>query len=225
MDKNPQHIAIIMDGNRRWAKKNNLGTEKGHEAGAQTLENIVKEIKRLGIKYLTVFALSTENLSSRSRLELTFLFALMEKVIKEKVAVFAQNSIGMKIIGDVSAVPEYLQKSLQEAVEKLESYQDTILVVAVNYGSRAEIVNAVNKIEDKTKISEKDIDENLYTADIPDPDLVIRTGGQKRLSNFLLWQASYSELFFTDTLWPDFSEKELQEILLEFENRKRNFGK
>lgn len=222
----PTHVAIIMDGNRRWAASKGLPSRKGHEAGAETLEKVVKAAVKFGIKYLTVYTLSTENLQERSKLEMSFLFSLLEKGIKEKLAVLKENNVRVKCIGNLAALPGNVQSSLKLAQEELANKRDLTLIIAINYGGREEIVQAVRKIRQETvKISQEDIASNLYTTGIPDPDLIIRTGGRMRLSNFLLWQSSYSELYFTDTLWPDFSELGLKKALEDYNNRMRNFGR
>lgn len=227
MDKNlPTHIAIIMDGNRRWATARGLSIQKGHEAGSEALETVIRSAIKFGIKYLTVFALSTENLRERSNFEISFLFSLLGKVIKDKLSLLAENGVRVKCLGDLTALPSRLQDLLRDVEEKLSKNTNLFLNVAINYGGRDEIVQAVRKInKSPSQINEEDIESHLFTAGISDPDLVIRTGGQQRLSNFLLWQASYAELYFTDTLWPDFGEKEFKKTLKNYEARKRNFGR
>ncbi|OGY22710.1 MAG: di-trans,poly-cis-decaprenylcistransferase [Candidatus Woykebacteria bacterium GWB1_45_5] len=222
----PCHVAIIMDGNRRWAADRGLSTNKGHQAGADTLEAVVKTAIKFGIKYLTVYALSAENLRGRSRLEISFLFSLLEKGVKERLSTLEENGVQVRYIGDLTALPVNVQNALTQAEQKLSKNKRLTLIIALNYGGRKEIVQAVRNIKKKiNKISEGDIANNLYTVGIPDPDLIIRTGGQMRLSNFLLWQSSYSELYFTDTLWPDFSEKEFMLALESYSQRVRNFGR
>ena len=227
MNKNqPNHVAIIMDGNRRWAAARGLPIQKGHEAGIEALELAIRSAIKFGIKYLTVYALSTENLRGRSNFEISFLFSLLEKGIKEKLAVLEENGVSVKCFGDLTALPSRLQQLLAAVEERLSRNRRLFLNVAINYGSKEEIVQAVRKIDKNLgKISEEDIETHLYTAGIPDPDLIIRTGGQVRLSNFLLWQGSYAELYFTDTLWPGFTEKEFKEALQDYWQRKRNFGR
>lgn len=222
----PTHVAIIMDGNRRWARLKGLPTYKGHEVGVDALERAVKAAIKFGIKYLTVYTLSTENLRERSKLELSFLFSLLEKGIRDKLDVLDKNGVQVKCIGELTALPANVRKALAQVEQKLEQNNRLVLIIALNYGGREEIVQAVRKIKKETsKISEEDITNNLYTNSIPDPDLIIRTGGRVRLSNFLLWQSSYSELYFTDTLWPDFSEVEFKNALEEYNRRVRNFGR
>lgn len=215
-----------MDGNRRWAAACGLPIQKGHEAGADALEQAIRSAIKFGIKYLTVYALSTENLRGRSNFEISFLFSLLRKVIRQKLSLLEENSVRVKCIGDLTALPSGLQKGLAAVEERLSRNSRLFLNVAINYGSRDEIVQAVRRIDKSVgKISEEDIERYLYTAGIPDPDLIIRTGGQKRLSNFLLWQGSYAELYFTDTLWPGFTEKEFKRALQDYRQRKRNFGR
>lgn len=222
----PNHVAIIMDGNRRWAKTRGLAIQKGHEAGADALEQTVRSAIKFGIRYLTVFTLSTENLRERSNFEISFLFSLLEKVVQKKLSILEENGVHLKCIGDLTGLPDKLQKILASAEERLSRNNRLFLNVAINYGSRDEIVQAVRKInKSPDEINEEDIEAHLYTAGIPDPDLIIRTGGQKRQSNFLLWQGSYAELYFTDTLWPGFTEKEFKKALKDYSQRKRNFGR
>ncbi|OGY22912.1 MAG: di-trans,poly-cis-decaprenylcistransferase [Candidatus Woykebacteria bacterium RBG_13_40_15] len=227
MEKNnaPKHVGIIMDGNRRWAANKNLPSSAGHEAGAENLQRIVEVASKIGIKYLTVYALSTENLKSRKSIEISFLFNTMLKMTKSKFSSLNENGVRLKFIGDLSKLPKNVIKSFKDVEDKLSKNNKLILTAAINYGGRYEIISSVRKVvSDRQEISEDAINSNLYTAGIPEPDLIIRTGGRKRLSNFLLWQGTYSELYFTDTLWPDFNEKELKKALDDFHERVRNFG-
>lgn len=218
------HIGIIMDGNRRWAKKKNLPTSAGHKAGVDTLEKIVKEAVKQGINYLTVYALSTENIKEREKQEVKELFGLIKEGFVKKLSVLKKESVKVTFFGNLKTLPKLTQKILKETENNLREGKRVQLNIAINYGARDEIVRALNNLQDK-KITEEEINKNLDSATIPDPDLIIRTGGQKRLSNFLLWQAAYSELYFTDVLWPDFDEKEFRKAILDFEKRKRNFGR
>lgn len=221
----PKHVAIIMDGNRRWAKAQGSPLNKGHEAGVDALEAAVKSAADFGVKYLTVYALSTENLKGRSSLELRFLFSLIKKGIAQKLQNLDRNGVHVKFLGDLSPLPRQIRNSLKEMEKKLSRNEKIFLNIALNYSGRDEIINAVNKTKRPLdKISLKDIENNLYTKDIPNPDIIIRTGGQKRLSNFLLWQSSYAELFFIDKMWPNFGRGDLRKILDEYANRVRNFG-
>ena len=222
----PTHVAIIMDGNRRWAASKGLPAYKGHKAGVNALETTVKAAVKFGIKYLTVYTLSTENLRERSKLEIPFLFSLLVRGVKEKLSVLEENGVRVKCIGNLSALPANVQKALVQVEQKLAKNKRLTLIMALNYGGRDEIVQAVIKIKkEPSKISEEDITNNLYTVGIPDPDLIIRTGGRVRLSNFLLWQSYYAELYFTETLWPDFSEIKLRNALHDYSERVRNFGR
>ena len=222
----PQHIGIIMDGNRRWASNKNLPSFKGHQEGAETLEKIVGVAGNLGVKYLTVFALSTENLRQRSKIELRYLFSLMGLVMTSKVPKLDKAGVRLNIIGDIDSLPSKLQRQLAGAQQKLNHNHKLVLTIAVNYGGRYEIVQAVRRIKtDVSKISAKDVSSHLYTDDLPEPELIIRTGGRMRISNFLIGQAAYSEYYFTDVLWPDFDKKELVKAINFFNKQVRNFGR
>ena len=224
-NKLPKHVAIIMDGNRRWAKAQGLPFNKGHEAGINALEIIVESAADFGIKYLTVYALSTENLKDRGSFELNFLFSLIKVGITQKLKNLDRNGVHIKFIGALSSLPDTIQKSLKEMEKKLSKNKRIFLNIALNYGGRDEIIYAVKKTKKQlNNITIKDIQNNLYTKDIPDPDVIIRTGGEMRLSNFLLWQSSYAELFFIDSMWPDFGRDDLRRILDEYVNRRRNYG-
>ncbi|MDP2721027.1 MAG: polyprenyl diphosphate synthase [bacterium] len=221
----PAHVAIVMDGNRRWAKNKGLPSFKGHEAGAKALEKAVEAAGELGIKFLTVFALSTENLRKRSKTELGYLFGLMGIVVRKKLPLLDKNGVRLNFIGDIQGLPKELQTSLQKSKERLASNTKLTLTIAINYGGKAEIVSAVQKIKkEPSEVAESDIEENLYTSGLPDPDLIIRTGGRKRFSNFLIWQGAYSELYFTEVLWPEFDKEELKVAIDSFAQRARNFG-
>ncbi len=225
----PSHLAIIMDGNRRWAKKRGLTAYEGHKAGVRALANIVDHCENLGIKTLTVYTLSTENWRKRAKKEVKGIFKLLIQIVKEKKDEYAQRGVKMAVLGDISAFPKKVRKALEE-VAKIVIKNETLRVnLALNYGGRDEIVRAVQKIVKEgiqpKEIDEKVIAEHLYTNGQADPDLIIRPGGEQRLSNFLLWQMSYSEIYFTDVLWPDFTPKELDKALEEYTKRQRRFGK
>ena len=229
--KVPAHIAIIPDGNRRWAKLHNLPVEAGHKEGSYAFKNIVKEAYRYGVKYITFYAFSTENWS-REKKEVKALMGLMLNFMKNAEREIAGDNVVIKVIGDRSELSLELQDQIKR-VEKLTSVNDGIvLYLAINYGGRDEIINAVKNIAkgvDKREISINKIDEemfksHLYTADYPDPDLLIRTSNEMRVSNFLLFQLAYTEFYFTDVLWPDFNENELYKALLSYQNRDRRFG-
>lgn len=227
----PKHVAIIMDGNRRWAKKRGLPTQLGHSEGADTLEKMADICEDLGIKYLTVYAFSTENWK-RSEEEVDHLMKLLAKHIKDFDKRIKNRNVRFRLVGEISRLNKDLQDGIREIEERTENNTGLTVNIAINYGGRAEIAIATQKIAEDVKndkIKIEDINEELIykylqTKESPDPDLLIRTGGEQRLSGFLLWQSSYSELYFTDVLWPDFDKKELEKAIEEFNNRKRNFG-
>lgn len=217
-----KHIAFIMDGNGRWAKKRLMPREFGHKFGAEKFKEIVRYCKSIGIKTVTVYAFSTENWK-RPKTEVDMLMALFSDYIKQA----ERDNEGSHIIflGDKSAFGEETKKEM-EALERSTEHNDCTLCVAMNYGGHAEIVDAVNALikAGKTEITEEDITNTICSGVVPPPDMIVRTGGELRLSNFLLWQSSYAELFFTDTLWPDFSKEELDEMIEDFGKRKRRYG-
>ncbi len=227
----PKHVAIIMDGNRRWAKKRGLPTQLGHSEGADTLEKMADICEDLGIKYLTVYAFSTENWK-RSEEEVDHLMKLLAKHIKDFDKRIKNRNVRFRLVGEISRLNKDLQDGIREIEERTKNNTGLTVNIAINYGGRAEIAIATQKIAEDVKndkIKIEDINEELIykylqTKESPDPDLLIRTGGEQRLSGFLLWQSSYSELYFTDVLWPDFDKKELEKAIEEFNNRKRNFG-
>lgn len=225
----PEHVAIIMDGNRRWATKRGLSPTEGHRAGADNLQKIVKYCQKIGIKNLTVYALSTENWKKRNPLEVRGIFNLLTEIVKKKAEEYRQSGIKFFVLGNFQAFPLKVKDAIKKILNLVIVDQKLQFNVALNYGGRDEIVNAIKKIiKDKipeNKINEKIIDQYLYTHDQPDPELIIRPGGEFRLSNFLLWQMSYSELYFTNTLWPDFNEKKLEKALLWYQDRHRRLGK
>lgn len=227
-----EHIAFIMDGNRRWAKKHGLPLIAGHEKGADTLTKTVKAAKELGIKYVTVYAFSIENWQ-REKSEVDGLMALLRKYLDSSFGELEKNNAHIVFIGERSMLAPDIVTKIEQIEKRTENNSDITLCVALSYGSRQEIVNAAKKIAEYAQsgvLNAKDVDEKkfsdmLYTRNLPDPDLVIRTSGEKRISNFLLWQLSYSELYFSDTLWPDFSKQELVEIIDDYKNRERRYGK
>jgi len=231
IDKNklPKHIAIIMDGNRRWAREKGLPDGKGHEAGAQNLQNIVEYCRDLGIKHLTVYALSTENWRLRSPLEVKGLFNLLIKIVKTKAEEYQKSGIKFFVLGNFQAFPLKVKEAIKKILALAIVKEKIQFNIALNYGGRDEIVNAIkNIVKNKipvNKIDEKLISDYLYTKDQPDPDLIIRPGGEFRLSNFLIWQMSYAELYFTDTLWPDFGPKKLEKTIEWYQQRERRMGK
>lgn len=227
----PQHIAIIMDGNRRWAREKGLDYRLGHKEGAENLKRIAKYANEIGIKYLTVYAFSTENWK-RTKEEVGALMILLQKYLEEFLSSNDFNNIKINVLGDTSKLGEGLQKSITKILHETENNTGLVLNIAFNYGGRDEIVKAVKNIVNQVKenkidvedINEKMISDNLYTAGQPDPDLVIRTSGELRLSNFLPWQVVYSELLFVDKNWPDFTEQDLDEAIIEYQKRTRKFG-
>ena len=222
--KLPKHVAIIMDGNGRWGLKNKNSRNLGHKSGLITVEKIIKSSVRNKIKYLTLYAFSTENWK-RPKLEIRFLLNLLESFLKEKLDELDKNGIKLKIIGDTIKFPKKIQNNLKYAEKQTYNNKKLQLILALNYGSKNELVKAIKTIkEKKIKINESSVDKNLYTKGIPNPDLLIRTGNTNRLSNFLLWQLSYSEIFFVKKMWPDFNEKDYKKILDKFKKIKRNFG-
>lgn len=228
-EKLPKHIAIIMDGNRRWARKNGLPDGKGHEAGAENLQKIVEYCRDIGVTNLTVYALSTENWRKRSPDEVKGLFQLLVRIVKEKAEQYRKSGIKFFVLGNFQAFPFKVKDAIKKIISMAVVQEKLQFNVALNYGGRDEIVNAIQKIiKDKIpaeKIDEKLVSDYLYTKNQPDPDLIIRPGGELRLSNFLLWQMSYAELYFTDILWPDFTPKELEKVLLWYQDRERRMGK
>jgi len=217
-----KHIAIIMDGNGRWAKKKGKIRTYGHRAGADKVVEITKEASNLGIKYLTLYAFSTENWK-REKSEVDFLMKLLASFLKKELKTLMQNSVKFRIIGDMSKFSKNLQKVITDTIEKTKKNTGLTQILAVNYGSRDEIIRAIKKVEVKN-LCEDSFSKALDTRDFADIDMLIRTGGEKRLSNFLLWQSAYAELFFTDTLWPDFSMHEFGKMIEEFSQRERRFG-
>ena len=220
----PKHVAIIMDGNGRWGLKNKKSRNLGHKYGLKKVEKIIKSSIKNNIKYLTLYAFSTENWK-RPKLEIQFLLNLLESFLKEKIEKLVKNGVKLKIIGDLKKFPKKIQSSLKSAQTKADKNKKLLLILALNYGSKNELVNAIRKIkEKKMKINKSSVTKSLYTKGIPNPDLLIRTGNTNRLSNFLLWQLSYSEIFFVKKMWPDFNERDYKNVLDKFKKIKRNFG-
>jgi len=228
----PRHLAIIMDGNGRWAKKNGFLRTIGHENGAKTVRTIVESCSELGIEFLTLYAFSTENWN-RPKLEVEMLMKLLTKSLRKELNTFIKNNIRLNIIGNINNLPKSVQKELTEVLEKTKENNKLTLTLALSYGAREELVSATKELCNKVKnniISIEDIDESiinnhLYTNNLPDVDLVIRTSGEQRISNFLLWQIAYAELYFTEVLWPDFNKDHLMEALKSYQKRERRFGK
>lgn len=223
--KIPEHIAIIMDGNGRWAKKRLLPRSVGHKYGMERMIGLMERAFELGVKYITVYALSTENLK-RPQEELDALFNLFRNHFSEYMGRVCARGVRLRAIGDISLLPEDLQQILKDSEEQTAKYEGKGINVAVCYGARDEIVNAVNKaVEKGEKVTEESFGKLLYTGEVPDPDLIIRTGKEVRLSNFLLYQAAYAELYFSDKMFPEFSDKDLDKAIISFSKRTRRFGK
>ena len=218
------HVAIIMDGNGRWGLKHKNSRNAGHKAGLNTVENIIKQSIKYKIKYLTLFAFSTENWK-RPKNEINYLFNLLENFLINKIDDLHKQNIKLKIIGSKN-FSKKLNLLLNLAEKKTSKNSKIQINLALNYGAKFELISAIKKLQkNKDKINEKNIEKFLYTKNIPDPDLMIRTGNTKRLSNFLLWQLAYSEIFFEKKMWPDFNDKDYLKIIKEYKNLKRNFGK
>ncbi len=227
----PHHVAIIMDGNGRWALEKGLPRKEGHRQGVETVRDTVRCSSELGISILTLFAFSTENWQ-RPAWEVNYLMSLPEKYFLSEMPELMRNNVRVNLIGDSARLPGKVRKAVNDGAETTRNNTGMLLNFALNYGSRFEILIAVNKLIDDTvagkingRINEKVFSDYLYTADMPDPDLLIRTSGEKRISNFLLWQLAYSELWFTNVYWPDFSRVQLMEAVYDYQTRKRRFGK
>lgn len=232
INKTPKHVAIIMDGNGRWAKKKGMLRVFGHEKGAKAVKEAIEGAGKAKITHLTLFAFSTENWN-RPKEEVNKLMNLLVSSLKKEFKTLHENNIKLNAIGNLDELPEKAKSELNDVIEKTKNNSKLVLTLALSYGSRDEIVKTVKKIASKVKnniISEENIDESiinehLYTQNLPDVDLLIRTSGEQRISNFLLWQIAYAELYFTDILWPDFRKEHLYEALLNYQNRERRFGK
>jgi undecaprenyl diphosphate synthase len=228
----PKHLAIIMDGNGRWAKQKGLLRTLGHENGTKSVRTTVETCAKLGIENLTLYAFSTENWN-RPKLEVELLMNLLINSLKNELKTLQDNNIRLNSIGNLDLLPKSAQKKLQEVIEKTKDNKNMVLTLALSYGSREELINVVKNISNKVKnniisidsIDESIINQHLYTHDLPEVDLLIRTSGENRISNFLLWQIAYAELYFTDVLWPDFKEDDLYEAIISYQKRERRFGK
>ncbi len=218
------HIAIIMDGNRRWASANNLPSYEGHKKGAENLWNIIKSIQEFKLKFLTVFVFSTENWKRPAK-EVNYLFKLLNNYIEKKIKKLLKKNIKIKVIGNIKPFPSDLKYKIKNVEKKTKNNSNIQINMALNYGSRQELIFAIKKIKkNKLAINEKNINNNLYTKNIPDPDILIRTGNTNRISNFMIWQSIYSEIFFIKKMWPDFNKRDLKKIILNFKKIHRNFG-
>jgi len=228
LERLPRHIAVIMDGNGRWAQKRHLPRVAGHRAGTQSARTTIETCARLRIEALTLYAFSVENWR-RPKAEIEFLMQLLREYLRKEMPLIQRNNIRMRFLGRQDDLPKGVQKDTREAVEATAGNAGMVLSIALNYGGRAEIVDAMNAIlaernGNKSAITEDELTRHLYTASLPDPDLLIRTSGEMRVSNFLLWQIAYAEIFVTETLWPDFNRARLLEALLEFQRRERRYG-
>ena len=231
MNEVPQHVAIIMDGNGRWAQEKNLPRIEGHKAGLETVRTIVRASREIGVRYLSLYAFSSENWK-RPRTEIFSLMNLMKRFLIDEIDEMNKNGIRLLAIGRLSGLPKGVQKKLQQAMKATEMNDRMSLILALNYGSRIEILDAVSRIITEygqtgikdEKLTEELFSEYLYTKDLPDPDMLIRTSGEQRLSNFLLWQLSYAEFWFTQTPWPEFGRDEYVRTLEEFKSRNRRYG-
>lgn len=227
----PKHVAIIMDGNGRWARSRGLPRVMGHRAGIQSVRTVVETAREIGVQVLTLYAFSIENWK-RSRLEVSTLMKLLDEYLDRELPTLLKNQVGLGVIGRVEGLPANVQRHLKEVIAKTRPGAKMILNLALNYGGRAEILDAVRKISDEVaqgrlksdQIDEVVFSEHLYTQGLPDPDLLIRTSGELRVSNFLLWQISYTELYITQTLWPDFKREHFVEAIREYQHRERRFG-
>ncbi len=226
----PRHVAVIMDGNGRWAQKRHLPRIAGHRSGTQSARTTIETCARLKIEALTLYAFSVENWR-RPKTEIDFLMQLLREYLKKEMPLLQKNEIRMRFLGRIDDLQAAVQKDVREAMEKTAGNKGMVLCVALNYGGRAEIVDAMNAILSEhnghgasSRITEEQIARHLYTEGLPDPDLLIRTSGEMRVSNFLLWQIAYAEIFVTDTLWPDFNRARLLEALVEFQKRERRYG-
>lgn len=230
-EKLPKHVAVIMDGNGRWAKKRMMNRVKGHEEGTESVRVIVRTSRDIGIKYLTLYAFSEENWK-RPKHEIMALMGILKRFLKSELSEMLNNGIRLRAIGCIDRLPDDAKKVLLETIEKTSFNNDMVLSLALSYGGRQEITRAVKEIAMKVKsqelgvedINDDIVSDNLYTSDIPDPDLLIRTSGEYRISNFLLWQIAYTEIYITPALWPDFREEEYLAALEDFQKRERRFG-
>ena len=220
----PKHIAIIMDGNGRWGLKKKKSRNYGHKEGVKVVEQIINQAIKKKIQYLTLFTFSTENWK-RPKKEITFLFKLLSNYIDKELNKLIEKKVKLKILGNINKFPKFLINKLRQAEKSTKMGDKIQLNIALNYGSKEELINAIKKVnKSKLIINEKNIKEKLYTKDIPDPEILIRTGNRNRLSNFLLWQLSYTEIYFIKKLWPDFNKKDFSKIISKFSLVRRNFG-
>lgn len=230
LERLPRHVAVIMDGNGRWAQKRHLPRIAGHRSGTQSARTTIETCARLKIEALTLYAFSVENWR-RPKTEIDFLMALLREYLRKEMPLLQKNNIRMRFLGRIDELPAGVQNDVRDAMEQTAENKGMVLCVALNYGGRAEIVDAMNAILSERnghgaphKVTEEQLSRHLYTDGLPDPDLLIRTSGEMRVSNFLLWQIAYAEIFVTETLWPDFNRARLLEALMEFQKRERRYG-
>ena len=231
MNNIPKHIAIIMDGNGRWAQARNLPRSLGHKAGVETIRRVIKEADKLGVKYMTFYAFSTENWK-RPKDEVDALMKLLVQYLRQELEELHRNSVVIRVLGDISRLPDECVKEIERSKEKTKNNTGIVMNFALNYGGRDEIIRATKFIAESVKkgelnpedITKEVIESYLYTHDMPDPDIIIRPSGEQRLSNFLLWQCAYSEFWYSNINWPDFKEKDLRKAIFDFQNRERRFG-
>lgn len=231
MTRIPEHIALIMDGNGRWAKERKLPRSMGHKAGVETIRKVIKEGDRLGVKYMTLYAFSTENWK-RPKDEVSALMKLLVQYLKQEIDELDSNGVVINVLGDISRLPKECIEEINKATERTKNNKGIVMNVALNYGGRDEILKATKSIAELIKngsldvcdINEETIEKYLYTKGMPDPDIIIRPSGEQRLSNFLLWQCAYSEFWYSNINWPDFTEKDLRRAIYDFQNRDRRFG-
>lgn len=231
MNNIPKHIAIIMDGNGRWAQARNLPRSLGHKAGVETIRRVIKEADRLGVKYMTFYAFSTENWK-RPKDEVNALMKLLVQYLRKELDELHENKVCIKVLGDISRLPDECISEIHRAIEKTKNNTGIVMNMALNYGGRDEIIRGIKKLvldEKEGKIGIDDITSDmfnnyLYTANMPDPDMIIRPSGEQRLSNFLLWQCAYSEFWYSNINWPDFNEKDLRKAIFDFQKRNRRYG-
>ncbi len=231
-DKMPKHVAIIMDGNGRWAKKQGFLRARGHKSGVDALRRVATLSAKKGVQYLTVYAFSSENWT-RPKAEVNALMSLLVSSLKKELGTLQKNEISLNAIGDLKSLPEKCQRELEEVRQITADNTRMVLTLALSYGSKAEMLHAAKALAKEVEtgtlaaddIEEKDFEKHLFTTDMPHPDLLIRTSGEYRISNYLLWQIAYAELYFTDTLWPDFDDEDFYKALLSYQNRERRYGK
>lgn len=225
----PKHIAIIMDGNRRWARARGLPDKEGHKVGVEKIEEIVREAEKIGVKAVTIYALSTENLKERAKREMSDLFSIIRRTYQNQFKNMMKNGVRLSILGEIEGLPSVIKNIILEIRNTYIKNESIKLNIALNYGGKKELISAIKKLVKEgievDKLNEEIISKHLYTKGESDPELVIRTGGRIRLSNFLLWQTAYSELYFTKVLWPDFDEKQFKKAIKWYQAQKRNFGK